>query len=41
MRRTKAHLHKHPGAESFRFRPQFCGPYRARTDDLLGVNQML
>ena len=30
------------GPEANRFRPlAYCGPYRARTDDLLGVNQTL
>ena len=30
------------GPEAYRFRPLgVCGPYRARTDDLLGVNQTL
>ena len=37
MQSTKTRV----GAGSFRFRPlPFCGPYRARTDDLLHENRL-
>ena len=42
MRVTRTARSSSQGPEAFVSGPRaFCGPYRARTDDLLGVNQTL